>query len=135
MADRAPFAGHVDGFQNRPVTHLVGVAGAADGFVFALATVVFKIRFDRLLPRRIRLGEVVDHPNATVTARADDASGVQIHRGNFIAGDGDPHGVRGTGKSKYQEAQKSFHTSTKAALVESSTCKRTRKSPAWDGAD
>ena len=56
MADRPPFTGHVDRFQNRPIAHFVGMAGAADGFVLALAAVVFKIRFDRLLPRRIGFG-------------------------------------------------------------------------------
>ena len=56
MADRAPFAGDINGFQNRSVAHFIGMTGAADGFVFALATVIFKIRFDRLLPRRIGFG-------------------------------------------------------------------------------
>ena len=111
------------------------MAGTADGFVFAFTAVVLKIGFHRLLSCGVRLGQVVNHPDAPITAGADDAGGIQIHRGDFVASDGHPHRVGRTDKDKHPKTQKSFHTfreemfSRKYGWQKTSGDKRTRKKP------
>ena len=116
------------------------MAGTADGFVFAFTAVVFKVRFHRLLSCGVRLGQVVNHPDAPITARADDAGGIQIHRRDFVARDGDPHRVGRTDKHKHPKTQKSFHTFREEMFQGSTVGKKLlvisvqEKSPALSGA-
>ena len=116
------------------------MAGAADGFVFAFPAVVFKIGFHRLLSCGVRLGQVVNHPDAPVTAGADDAGGIQIHRGDFVASDGHPHRVGRTDKDNHPKKQKSFHTFREEMFQGSTVGKKLlvisvqEKSPALSGA-
>lgn len=116
------------------------MAGTADGFVLAFFAIVFKIGFHRLLSSGVWFGEVVNHPYASVTAGANDAGGIQIHRGDFVACDGHPHRVGRADKDKHPKTQKSFHKVREEMFQRGTVGKKIlmtsvqEKSPALSGA-